>query len=938
MSEDEIRSPNIVNNPILNSPFEEPKEYWSFEENISKKVAGRRPAGYYKVRKEEKKKRSIATEEFIKLDEVNKIRNRVSEWRNEGYPGATRITIDLLNHWKQQDRIRKLFFCQLEAAETIIWLTEASDSSKQGIVIPKDAPTDPKSEELGYEALRRYACKMATGSGKTIVMAMLIAWSVLNKVNNKTDKRFSDAVLIVCPNLTVKQRLEVLKPSDEKNYYEDFDIVPRTLFPSLSKGRIMITNWHLFHSEDDSTKKGVVKKGAETDTAFCKRVVKDLEPKTNFLVFNDEAHHAYRPAERTDSNEKIDEGEDDIEEATVWINGLDRINSVKGINFCVDMSATPYYNQISGHGEGVPFPWIVLDFGLVDAIESGIVKIPRVPIDSNSGRPIPEFFELWNWIMEQLPWAERSTTRRQPKPESIRREANGALANLASEWKKTFDLWKKSDYKIPPVMIIVCANTDIAELMEEEISSGKILSDLKNEDGKEVTLRIDSKLLNEANSRLDETKDDLATLLRKKVSTVGKQGEKGEQIRCIVSVSMLTEGWDAQNVKQILGLRAFKSQLLCEQVVGRGLRRINYDDFSVPEYVDVYGIPFEVIPIAKAVPESRSQERITTKVCALPERKDFEIRFPRVEGYIFNVKHKIKADVKSIPRLKITPAKDPTETIVKDQVGFKVGAPGRLGPGTEVSQTRDEFYKEHRIQTTIFEIASSITDLVNPEAKQVIFPQVLEIVQEYVDDRVTVPPEGIAKKEEIALRSYRDQIIERIRESIRPDTEYGEAPLLPIIEKYRPYGSTSEVNFRISKDCKETSKSHVSHVVKDSGWEFQVMFQLEKMEEVKYYVKNDHLNFDIVYEFKGAKHRYIPDFIIKLKTNDGSILSVVLEVKGYEREKDRTKTTAMKKWIDAINNHGEFGKWEYLICRNPSRVSKQLSKLVGGEIEHVLTN
>lgn len=929
------RHPSIVDQPILNSPFGEPEEHWVFEEGLPRREHGRRHAGYWRTKRERVQKVAMTAEEFIALPEVNKIRRHLAEWKKDGYPGASRITLELLKHWSAPERERKLFFCQREAVETIIWLAEAPAAAKQGIDLPKDIPNDPASIEKAYAALRRYCCKMATGSGKTVAMAMLIAWSILNKVYNKQDKRFSDTILVVCPNLTVKKRLSVLYPSDPNNYYEKFDLVPRSLFPMLSKGRIMISNWHVFNPVDDSSTRSVVQRGSETDIAFCKRVLKDVWSRSNILVINDEAHHAYRPApqskdgqSQTVLTEDGNDHEEELEEATVWVNGLDRINAAVGVNFCIDMSATPYYIKGSGYEEGSPFQWIVSDFGLVDAIECGIVKIPRVPVDTNSGRPIPEYFELWKWVMEKLPWSERATTKRQAKPEAVVRGADGALSTLASEWKKTFDIWSKSDYAVPPVLIAVCQNTNISELIAEKIASGRVLPEFKNEDGNEVTLRIDSKLLEEAESRVEETKQDKAAQLRNKVSTVGKEGEPGANVRCVVSVGMLTEGWDAQNVTHILGLRAFTSQLLCEQVVGRGLRRTNYDDFSVPEYVDVYGIPFEVIPVAKAAPREKVQTRLGTKVTALPERKHLEIRFPRVEGYIFDVRYKITANIKSIPQMKISPVREPTEVIVKDAVGYKVGRPDRLGPGTEVYHNRDEFYANHRLQTTIYEIASDVTDRLKHEARRLLFPQVLKIVEEYVRVGVRVPAGNTVKKEEIALQHYRDEIINRLSEAIRPDTESGEPPILPVIERYRPRGSSSEVNFRTFKECYGTKKSHVSHVVADSNWEHSVMFQLEKMPEVSAYVKNDHLNFEIPYEFGGQKHRYIPDYLIKLQKKDGSVLNVILEVKGFEREQDRAKKTAVLRWVDAVNYHGEFGRWIVTQCRDPNKVAITLERLL----------
>ena len=321
------------------------------------------------------------------------------------------------------------------------------------------------------------------------------------------------------------------------------------------------------------------------------------------------------------------------------------------------------------------------------------------------------------------------------------------------------------------------------------------------------------------------------------------------------------------------------------------------------------------------------QLRLGTKVTALPERRAHEIRFPRVEGYIFDVRYKLRADVKSIPPIKISPVMEPTEVIVKDAVGYKVGRPDRLGPGTEVYQNRDEFYANHRLQTTIYEISSDITDRLKHDARRLLFPQVLEIVKEYVRIGVKVPSGNLARKEEIALQPYRNEIIRRVSESTRPDTESGEPPILPVIERYRPTGSSSEVSFSTFKECYGTVKSHVSHVVADSNWEHSVMFQLEKMSDVISYVKNDHLNFEIPYEFEGHKFRYIPDYLIRLRKKDGSILNIILEVKGFESEKDRAKIPAVLRWVDAINYHGGFGKWVRTQCRDPNRVATDLEQL-----------
>jgi type III restriction enzyme len=929
----------IVNNPIVNDPFQEPTQYWLYTEGQPQLVHGRRHSGYYLAARTSARIRPLAEEEFIEIEIVNQIRERVKQWRQRDYRGATSITQELLKYWNNPEREgkKRLFFCEKEATETIIWLIEAPLIDRQGITIPSDEPNDPISIEKGYKGLRRYCCKMATGSGKTVVMAMLIAWSVLNKLQNKQDTRFTDAILVVCPNLTIKERLQVLHPSNPNNYYEEFDLVPRSLLTMLAKAKIVITNWQAFSPQDDTRTKSVMQRGEESDSAFCRRVLTDLRGK-KILVINDEAHHAYRPKQKeteekgqllftTKGSLEEEEIKEEYEEATVWINALDRINAAQNINFCIDMSATPFYIKGSGYQEGLPHPWIASDFGLVDAIESGIVKIPRVPVDDNTGQYIPKYFDLWKWINKQLPYTDRQTLRRRAKPEAVLREGEGALATLASEWQKTFNHFLNNRAKIPPAMILVCDNTNLSELVANYIAEGNILPELENTDDKENTLRIDTKLLQEAEAQIEtsKTKKSKAENLRKKVGTVGKEGELGEQIRCVVSVGMLNEGWDAQNVTQILGLRAFTSQLLCEQVVGRGLRRTNYDDFTNPEYVDVYGIPFEVIPVAKKSQTLIEQQRLSTLVRALPERKNLEIRFPRVEGYIMDVKQKIKADLDSMPRLIIDPTREPTEVVAKDFVGYRIGRPDRLGPGKEVIQDRNPFHSFHRLQTTVFHIAAEVTEKLGPEKRPFIFPQVLELTWQYIEKRVRVKPE--AKLEDAALRKYMDAIISRLCDAIRPDTEAGEVPILPRIERYRPVGSSSEVMFRTVRECYGTAKSHVSHVVTDSRWEHSVAYQLERNPNVLAYVKNDHLDFEIPYEFEGVTHGYRPDYIIRYKLKDEKEVNVILEVKGYESEQDRAKQTAAKRWIDAVNHHGGFGPWKLVVCKDPHRLNNMLESL-----------
>lgn len=977
MSENDIQRTNkqlIVDNPILNDPFEEPTRHWDYDTQTKhpRKEDSRRDAHYYfraRMRKDAAQTSLLADEEEIVLEPANTIRAEVKKWRERGYNGASPITRRLLRHWNDPDRERRLFFCQREAVETIIWLTEVKKKNIGIIDIPKDRPNEDEFSEL-----TRYAVKMATGSGKTLVMAMIIAWSVLNKVNDPRANWCSKAVLIVGYNLTVKERLggapksrktgeepeRALISGAKGNYYDKFDLVPAGLKEQLGQAKIMITNWHRFTPLDDRKKRGARQRGEESALAFTNRVLRDMGPVKNILVLNDEAHHAYRPVPLDESDEKVQkltaQEKEDKEKAKVWVSGLDRINKARGINFCVDLSATPFYNQSSGYIVGSPFRWIVSDFGLADAIECGIVKIPQVPVAHDSGRLMPEYFALWRWINERLPAKERATGRRKPKPESILREADGALQQLAGQWKERLENFEEEGRTVPPCMIIVCDNTNISELVHEYISgekweeyidekgkkrkrrvygTGRVFSELlDNTSGVERTVRIDSKLLDEAEFR-DEgaSKQDAKEALRRKIATVGKEGEPGEQVRCVVSVGMLTEGWDAQNVTQILGLRAFESQLLCEQVVGRGLRRTQYNDFTVPEYVDVYGIPFEVIPVKKKPVGPGTQPKPTTLVKTLPDREHLKIEFPRVEGFVYQVKSRITAEIDKIEKLSVEPNVEPTETIVSARIGYQIGSPGMVGPGETVTQTRAGFYENMRPQQIHYEIARRITTTLLQSAdfkiqsRQLLFPQVLQIVREYVKPyqaggRVEY---NDVDEREIGLEKYIQQIVERLCTAIRPDERVGEAPLLPRLERFRPRGSTSEVLFRTSRPCKPTVKSHINHVVLDTHrWESSAAFYLEQSDLVTSYARNDHLEFTIDYEFNGSQHTYTPDYLVKLA--DGTTL--VLEIKGYEDEQTRAKHEAARRWCESVSNWVEMGRWEFRVCKDPKQIKKILNEMI----------
>jgi type III restriction enzyme len=992
-----------VETPILCSPYSEPTEHWVFDEvtGEASKLQGRREACYW-FRTEEAKGveyqgRLFAEENRVPLEIVNRLRHDVRRWRESGYEGATQVTKQLLAEWKRADRIRRLFFCQLEAVETVIYLAEIRLAGRRTRFSPQttdanlarlvDDPSTP-----GMPSLRRLGCKMATGSGKTVVMAMVAAWTLCNRGRTPSDDRFPAAILIVCPNLTVKERLQVLRPDVAGNYYDTFGIVPSKLRPHMRADRVVVTNWHAFAPESPHSDGGknfaVVDKGEEGPEAFTRRILKELGGLGQILVLNDEGHHCYRPKPPAEPliGEEAKAAKEDREEATVWISGLDRINQGSGIRFCVDLSATPFFLVGSGHPEGSPFPWLVSDFGLVDAIESGITKIPRLPVSDTTGRPDPKYFRLWDHIVDRLKPGERLAGRAgKPKPEVVYREAEPALNTLASQWVERFNLIEAASDaadKSPPVIIIVCDNVNIAEVFYRNISGETLeeaatVLDEPDEDSDDPddepvrkrekkakrgivygpgkifpehfantpefprrTVRIDSKLLEQAESSDPNAKaKEAAEELRRIVATVGRRGEPGEQVRCVVSVSMLTEGWDANNVTHILGLRAFRSQLLCEQVVGRGLRRMNYTPdpatgLLTAEYADVYGIPFSIIPFkgrekGKPAPEDGPNNYVH----ALAERAAFEIRYPVVEGFAFDLhRDAITADVAAMERLSIEPEHEPTAVFVQPQVGYRVGPPSASGPGEFVEQDRAEYYLSRHFQTIQFEIARLIVNALtegdprgNPklrlQARHRLFPQVLRYVLAYVENKVDF--RGVNKCE-LGLEKYVQRIVERLLTAIEPDEDQGETPLLPILNRYEPMGSTADVKFFTVRRCFGTQKSHINFVVLDTEtWEQSAAFRLEQSDRVAFYARNDQLGLVIPYEYDGAPRVYMPDFLVRL--TDGRTL--VLETKGYLTDEDKAKHAAAKRWVSAVNHWGQLGTWSFLLCVDPQDLINQIGLL-----------
>ena len=926
---------------IINSPFEEPTSHCHYtrETRSFSREVGRRPAGYVTATPGARSFDDPGI--FRELPLVNQIRPRIKAWAEGGYQGASGITQKLLEHWKDPEQRdgRRFFFCQIEAIETLIWLAEAPAADKVGIEIPSDGGD-----------FSRLCTKMATGSGKTIVMAMLIAWHILNKATYPQDRRFSKYVFVVAPGLTVRNRLEVLKPDSPGNYYELFNIIPPGLHEKLRQGRVLVRNWHTMMPLDPDAGPKVVKKGPESDEAFTRRVLDNYAEYQNWLVINDEAHHAWRVPPKATTK---DFSQDELEEATQWIGGLDRIHKTRTILACHDLSATPFAPTGKRSTEETLFGWVVSDFGLNDAIESGLVKTPRVVI-RDDGRLTADYKSRLYHIYAD-PEVKDDINRRAEEHEPLPDLVQQGYYLLGKDWLETAQRWKDEGAPTPPVMITVANRTETAARIKYTFDHGKIRIDELC--APERTLHIDSKVLDKAEAReeapevmafvddesdVDEaetdapkkklSKKDQAELLRRMVDTVGKVGAEGENIQNVISVGMLSEGWDAKTVTHIMGLRAFTSQLLCEQVVGRGLRRTSYDirpgsTLLEPEYVNIFGVPFTFIPHEGGEGTPPPPPSPKTEVQPLSERIAFEIEWPNVVRIDYDFLPKLTLDITSVPVLQLDASATPT---VADLAPIVEGKPDIKRISTI---DLEELGKRFRMQRIVFEAARDVYDQVQPTWKgnrEVLLAQVIRLVEKFLaSDRISITPplfnqDGVRRR--IMLTVNMNKVVQHIFERIR--FENVQTRNL-VFDRERPTRRTGDMRtWYTGKPCEITQRSHINFCVYDSTWEATESYELERAKEIDAWVKNDHLGFEILYIWQGIVKKYRPDFLIRLKNG----VHLVLEVKGQDTQENQSKRQFLDEWVKAVNSHGGFGVWAWDVVRQPKEVVAILRKHAKTEV------
>lgn len=1037
----------IIDNPILNSPYHEPKLHYDTDSegalDYNQICHGRRifKADAAVIPTKQKGQKEIFewnddVEEY-NTHLINLCRKEVGIWRKANYPDTTRITRELLMFWfNNPERVvtKKLFFAQQEAVETAIWLNEVAEKSNIGQHILNMLRKGQQTvSNDSADQLPRIAFKMATGSGKTVVMACLICYHFFNRQEYRNDTRFADYFLIVAPGVTIKSRLGVLfvdtknkNPKDIEDYYRVRGLIPLSMEHRLENlnARLVITNYHTFEPKilqgnkrspfDGKTNL----KGEKIDTGnkedasqVIKRTLGKFKTGSRVLILNDEAHHCYLPKSktRTTDNEESDENA----RAAVWFSGLREIAKKFTLKGVYDLSATPYYLTGSGYAAYSLFPWVVSDFGLIEAIESGLVKIPFLPeSDDTQELTMPVLRNLYDHVRDQLPKKGQRTKKSEAAAEGSKyieqrpqlpSLVKGALDQFYNHYVEYFNgVRKQSEGKLdifsaPPVFIAVCNNTSVSKEMYKYIAGyeyentegesvvvGGVKDLFSNYDPmtnqpykKPPTLLIDSDALENGEqinddfkkifaSEIEVFKQDYARLygqgsiekitdaeiLREVVNTVGQKGKLGAHIRCVVSVSMLTEGWDANTVTHIMGLRAFGSQLLCEQVAGRALRRVSYllktyrvdtgaevlpkdkhrfkpenliEKFP-PEYAHIIGVPFKMFKGGTTQPPPPPENY--THVAAIPKRQaDMEITFPNIVGYrLENTEGAIEFDFSGVENYEFDGSKFPLTTIMASP----------FTPNEEklevisVLEKRDKeliFYFTNELIKVYFS-----DDNGNPQFQK--FNKLKSIVEYWYNEKVFLVNINDSRYKRLLFFDEPKKIVDHIMRGINPQLNTPDH-IRPVFNYYNKFSSTKYVNGNTVKDVYPTEKSHVNYVVMDSDWEAICAKTLEEIETVDAYVKNQFLGFAIPYVKEGKDKMYFVDFIARVKSKDGSFKNLMIEISGMSKDKAEKKWFVEKRWLPAVNalkDKYEYPEWHFIEIANDIRnIKNQLIE----KIQHI---
>ncbi len=1025
-----------INNPILNNPYLEPLLHYDTDSegslDYTKPCSGRRifktDAGVIPVKQTGQKQvfDTNQTAQAYNAHIINLCRKEIGVWRTTNYPNTTRITKELLTFWfNNPERLvtKKLFFAQQEAVETAIWLNEVAEKSNVGQHILNLLRNGQQTVSNNpTDQLPRIAFKMATGSGKTVVMACLICYHYFNRQEYRNDVRFADYFLIVAPGITIKSRLSVLfvdtknkNPRDIEDYYRIRALIPPLFEDRLQNlnAKLIITNYHTFEpkllqgnkkspfdGKTDLNGKKIDTGNKEDFAQVIKRTLAKFKMNSRVLILNDEAHHCYLPKSKSKTT---DSDGDENARAAVWFSGIREIAKKFKLKAVYDLSATPYYLTGSGYNPYSLFPWVVTDFGLIEAIESGLVKIPFLPESDNSQElTMPVLRNLYEHVKKDLPKKGQKTQKREAGaggdklPEVAPRLpqlVKGALDQFYNHYVEYYNGIRKQNeekaniFSAPPVFIAVCNNTSVSkelykyiagyefETKDNEIMVVQGVKDLfSNYDQatnkplrKPPTLLIDSYALENSEQINDDFKKIFATelerfkkdyaqingqgstdkisdaeILREVVNTVGQQGKLGAHIRCVVSVSMLTEGWDANTVTHIMGLRAFGSQLLCEQVAGRALRRMNYTlqgydkDGQItndkrktviekfpPEYAHIIGIPFKMFKGGQTETPPPPEDK--THITAIEDRKaTMEITFPNVTGYrLENIDDKITYDFTNLEDYEIDGTKFPTETIM----------------ASPIAATEEKLIVtavlEKREQEIIFLITKELIkyhfsdDESNPYFSK--FNNLKNIVQDWYNTKIVLLNISDQRFKKLLYFDNPKKIVDHIVRGINTQNNTTQH-IRPVFNHYNKFSSTQYVNGNTIKEVYTTKKSHINYVVMDSGWEGICAKTLEEIDSVVAYVKNQFLGFAIPYTKDGKDREYFPDFIVRIKNKNGVEKNLIIEISGMSQDKAEKKWFVENRWLPAVNALKEkhkYPEWHFIEIANDIRdIKNQLINLI----------
>lgn len=977
----ERRPIDPVRQPIINSPYDHPR--WHYDvgaDGIARGPAktGRRPAEDYVAPVPGavgQAKALIGTEDPRALmQHIADLRSLVEQWRVHGYPGATSVSRDLLFYWEDLDRERRLYFAQLDAVRTLIYLTE---------VAPADVLKRLKSINAEYnDGMRRVAVKMATGVGKTVVMAMTALWQSANHWENPDDERFTNRFVAIAPGITVRDRLlSGLRADsvDQSDVYSEMDLLPLVgeYRKRINSAQIEVVNFQQFIQKKidaGASGNGKIVSGYkdkyETEVEALSRVLGDLFAlgHERVMAFNDEGHHCYR------DGGKSAEGR----ESAIWYGGLKSLRDRGKLHSVVDFSATPMFISGDRNRKNRLFPWVVSDYPVVDAIEAGIVKIPSAPVsDNRSQDSMPLFRDIYNLTKDGK---SGFMSANRGRANWINEDLAAALRTMYADYAEESRRWERirTDSKVPAVVIVANSVVNADGLF-------KYIAGYENEDGVPVDGRVGSLLSNIENgayldaprtifmhskmeasegdqaggvskpirgladiyrqryphARLSEDRRDHRKLaegshyevMRRVLNTVGKPGEPGERVRCVVSVGMITEGWDAGTVTHMIGFRAFGSQLLCEQVGGRTLRRRVYevgeDGKFAPEYSTIFGVPWDHVRSTENGREERDAPDPSSvySVRLVSGREAHRVCWPNVVGYdAYGGEDQISIGVEDwdgVEKLSLN-SDDVRRTRLASIPGRSVDASADL-----VSFRRLAFHAAGDFvsrQKALHAAGSSINAR--------LFRQALNVLERGRELGVIEADDGRSYDLSIGTGRYLSDWLMRISAVGESVSARGiEAKLDDDGSPFRFYIPFQ--GYETSREhVYETLKSEISHAVCDSGWEVRAAQTLDLRDDVIGWVRNERLNWHIPWldESGGTAiwRRYMPDFVARVSCDgDERDLILVIEIKGLEREDAPEKRRyAEDFWLPSVNAHSEFselGRWDYLYVTHPDDLDGKIN-------------